>query len=245
MSAAPLDLSVDSVTGIPVALHVAGPGVRAYAFLIDWHIRLILGLAWFAAASPLYNGNLSLAPPADSKPGWFALVLAPALAIFLLYHVSLELALKGRTPGKRMAGVHIVDRQGGVPTVGALLARNVFRLIDSLPVFYGVGLIAVIVSDEHLRIGDMAAGTLLVYESAPTLAPPESGYLAPQIDAEDAEIAAELLARWSSLGVDSRRQLARALLSRSGIEAGELSAMDLNALHQALRRLTGGAGARP
>ena len=41
-----------------------------------------------------------------------------------------------------MAGVRIVARDGGVPSAGALLARNVFRLIDSLPVFYGVGLAA-------------------------------------------------------------------------------------------------------
>ena len=50
--------------------------------------------------------------------------------------------MRGRTPGKRMAGVRIVARDGGAPSVGALLVRNVFRLIDSLPLLYGVGLVA-------------------------------------------------------------------------------------------------------
>jgi uncharacterized RDD family membrane protein YckC len=245
MSAAATDLSVDSVTGIPVALRVAGPGVRAYAFLIDWHIRLVLALAWFAAASLLYNGRLSLSPPSASEPRWFALVLAPALAIFLVYHLVLEFALRGRTPGKRVAGVRIVDRHGGVPSAGALLARNVFRLIDSLPLFYGVGLIAVIVSAEHLRVGDLAAGTLLVYESAPTFAAPELEHLAPQVDAQDAEIAAELLGRWSGLGSEARLRLARTLLARSGIDAPQLQAMDVDALQRALRRLAGATATAP
>jgi len=68
-------------------------------------------------------------------------------------HHVVELALRGSTPGKRMAGVRIVARDGGAPSVGALLTRNVFRLVDSLPLFYGVGLITVVLTREHLRIG--------------------------------------------------------------------------------------------
>ena len=71
---------------------------------------------------------------------WFGTVVLPALAIYFLYHPVLELAMRGRTPGKRSAGIHVVTRDGSAPSAGALLVRNVFRLIDSLPVAYGVGL---------------------------------------------------------------------------------------------------------
>jgi uncharacterized RDD family membrane protein YckC len=234
-------LSVDSATGIEVSLPVAGPGVRAYAFLIDWHIRLVLGLAWFGAAYLLYDGNLSFRPPADNDPRWFGGVLAPALAIFLLYHFVLELAMHGRTPGKRMAGVRIVARDGGVPGAGALLTRNVFRLLDNLPMFYGVGIISVIATAQHVRVGDMAAGTLLVYEDNA----PAPGLIAPsdarnRLAPEDSEIATELLQRWHSLAPEARGELARTLLTRSGVEPVPLSRLADTELQQKLQLLLGG-----
>jgi uncharacterized RDD family membrane protein YckC len=240
MSGALPELSVDSVTGIDVSLAVAGPGARAFAFLVDWHIRLILALAWYVAASLIYNGRLSLAPPLTTDGRWFGAVLAPALAIYFLYHYVVELAMHGSTPGKRMAGVRIVARDGGAPTAGALLARNVFRLIDSLPLFYGVGLIATMTTREHVRIGDMAAGTLLAYEGAPTPLPAAVGVAegVGPLDAHGAELVAELLERWVTLAPPARVRLAQQLLSRYGTDAGEsATAADETTLHAQLVRL--------
>src|SRR5260370_18207265 len=175
MSEAAPGLVVDSVTGIDVSLAVAGPGARAYAFLVDWHIRVILALGWFVLGALLDNGRFTLAPPVSNDARWFGAVVAPALAIYFLYHHTLELVMRGSTPGKRLAGVRIVARDGGAPSAGALLIRNVFRLVDSLPLFYGVGLITVVLTPANLRIGDMAPGTLLVFEHTdpplPTRAP--------------------------------------------------------------------------
>ncbi len=223
MSEAAPGLVVDSVTGIDVSLPVAGPGARAYAFLVDWHIRVILALGWFVLGALLYNGRFILAPPLTSDGRWFGAVVAPALAIYFLYHHAVELAMRGSTPGKRMAGVRIVARDGGAPSIGALLTRNVFRLVDSLPLFYGVGLITVVLTREHLRIGDMAAGTLLVFEQAdarlPT--PTAEAHRASRLDAAGAEIVAELLERWPALQPDARVRLARQVLTRYGGELGE------------------------
>ena len=213
MSRSVPDLTVDSVTGIDVSLAVAGPGARSYAFLIDWHVRFILAFAWYAFGALLFNGHMSLAVPAIPSGRWFVLVLLPAAAIYFLYHYVLELAMRGRTPGKRAAGVHLVTRDGGTPGAGALLTRNVFRLIDCLPICYGVGLVAVAVTREHLRIGDMAAGTLLVYER--TVAAPPAELLAHgALDATGMEIVQELLARWEALEPEARLALARRVLAR-------------------------------
>ncbi|HTD10746.1 MAG TPA: RDD family protein, partial [Steroidobacteraceae bacterium] len=147
----------------------------------------------------------------------------------------------GRTPGKRMAGVRIVARDGGMPSAGALLTRNVFRLLDSLPVFYGVGLTATIVTREHLRIGDMAAGTLLVYERADARPPPTRAQqrAMPRLDAAGVEIVAELLERWPTLDVEARAQLARAALARFGAAvAGDTD----DSLHAQLQTLLRGPG---
>lgn len=235
-------LSVDSVTGIDVSLPLAGPGARSFAFLVDWHIRLVLGLAWYAAGALLYNGyngRLSLAPPLTNEARWFGAVVAPALAIYFLYHYVVELALNGSTPGKRTAGVRIVTRAGGTPGAGALLARNVFRLIDCLPVFYCVGLITTIVTREHLRIGDMAAGTLLVYERADAhlSAPEATVHPARRLDAAGMEIVAELLERWPTLGSEARARLARQVLARYGDDAAAPGLQDEAALQEQLERL--------
>lgn len=239
MSQGAPDLVVDSVTGIDVSLAVAGPGARSYAFLIDWHIRLILALAWYAFGALLFNGRMSLAAPATPGGRWFALVVLPAAAIYFLYHYVLELALRGRTPGKRAAGVQIVTRQGGAPGAGALPTRNVFRLIDSLPLCYGVGLVTVALTREHVRIGDMAAGTLLVYErsaAAPVELPTHGG-----LDAVGVEIIHELLARWPALEPAARAELARRVLARYAAEARatEGAGDDGEALRRRLERLAG------
>jgi len=196
------DLVIDSVTGVELSVPIAGPGARCYAFVIDWFIRAILFTAWYGVAALLYNGHWTLAAPLNPGAKWFAFVVAPAAAIYCLYHIVLELALQGRTPGKRLAGVSILARDGSPAHPSALLIRNVFRLVDSLPVFYGVGLVATLITKQHLRIGDMAAGTVLVYEqTAPTLS-------------INNEIASELLQRWPTLDPTARRQLAQTLITK-------------------------------
>jgi uncharacterized RDD family membrane protein YckC len=228
-------LAVDSVTGIDVSLPVAGPGARSYAFLIDWHIRLVLALAWYAVAALLYNGRLSLAPPLTNDALWFGAVVAPTAAIYFMYHWVVELVMRGSTPGKRAAGVRIVARDGGAPGAGALLARNAFRLIDSLPLLYCVGLVAVVMTREHLRIGDMAAGTLLIYERSEARLPaaqPMQGTA--HLDPRAAELVIELLERWPTLTVESRQRLAQQLLARY---VGEAPDADATSLHDRLERL--------
>jgi len=233
-------LTVDSVTGIDVSLPLAGPGARATAFLIDWIVRLLLALAWFVVAALLYNGRLSLAPPATNDAGWFGGVAAPASGIYFLYHPIIELVMRGSTPGKRMGGVRIVTRDGGVPGAGALLVRNVFRLIDSVPMFYGLGLITVMLSRENLRIGDMAAGTLLVFDREDTLLPATAatGQHSGRLDAAGAEIVAELLERWPRLSPEARARLARKLLARYGEDPGDLGDAAEDAWRAHLQRLT-------
>jgi len=216
------DLVVDSVTGVDLALPVAGPGARSYAFLIDWVIRAILFTAWYGLAAVIYNHRWTFIAPLSPDAKWFVIVVMPAAAMYFLYHFVLEIAMHGRTPGKRMAGVHIVTREGGSPGVGALLTRNVFRLVDGLPVLYGVGLITTLATRDHVRVGDMAAGTLLVYERPDVLLPePVATNSLSQhpLRSSDAEIITELLQRWPQLDSDARHRLATAVLSRHDFNA--------------------------
>jgi hypothetical protein len=167
------------------------------------------------------------------------------VGLYLLYHGVLEIAMRGRTPGKRWAGVRLVTRTGATPSIGALLTRNVFRIIDSFPVFYGVGLAATVLTRDHMRIGDLAAGTLLVYERGETLfahigdAAAHAGKLAPA----KIELANELLQRWPALAGEARRRLARSLLASLSQQASADAVgaePDDAQLHAMVRRIARG-----
>jgi uncharacterized membrane protein SpoIIM required for sporulation/uncharacterized RDD family membrane protein YckC len=162
-------LGVASATGVEARLVLAGPGARSLAFLLDWLIRTALATIYLLLASWLILGNFRFDIGPDEESLWYLAGALPATIIYLLYHLILEPLMAGRTPGKRMAGLRVLTPEALVPSTGALIARNVFRLIDSMPVFYVVGLLFVFFGRRHLRLGDMAAGTVLAVERAPFL----------------------------------------------------------------------------
>jgi uncharacterized RDD family membrane protein YckC len=219
-------LAVNSTTGIDLTLPVAGPGARSFAFLIDWNIRVVLSLAWYVVAALAYNRGWNISPPLNADATWFVCVLAPSAAVYCLYHVVIEIVTGGRTPGKRMAGVRIVSYDGGTPSIGALLIRNVFRLIDSLPVAYAIGLLTTMLTSHHVRIGDLAAGTLIVYVRPDSILAQTAGGRWPQnpLDSSSTELARELLERWPTLDRRARDRLARALMTKSTVTASDSDA---------------------
>lgn len=242
-------VTLQSITGVDVELRIAGAGSRSYAFVIDWHIRFILALAYFVVGTLVYFGRWRLLD--GSNPPWTnAYTLAvglPTAVIYLLYHPILEIAMRGSTPGKRMAGVRIVTRTGDVPGAGALLLRNVFRLIDSQPLVYLVGLVTVLVTEQHVRIGDIAAGTLLILDrdeserSFARLAATRSG-----LDPQAADLIHELLERWAALDDRMRGEIARSLLARvdKPVSAEQLASLSTHELRTRLMTLLNPAPGR-
>jgi uncharacterized RDD family membrane protein YckC len=215
-------LRIESVTGVDVELPIAGPGSRSYAFIIDWHIRLLLAFLWVPIALAIMY-VVHRTPSSNSALNHvFSLkffVYLPATMIYLLYHPIVELAMGGQTPGKRKAGVCVVTRTGQPPSIAAILIRNVFRLIDSFPAFYTVGLLSTIITRDNVRIGDLAAGTVLV-----TL--PDDGRKAPERQAvfatqsrltpDQVELVSDVLERWPQLDTVMRRSLAQRILTQVG-----------------------------
>ena len=84
--------------------------------------------------------------------------------VFFGYDVLFEVRSRGRTLGKRWTGLRVV-RTGGQPvTFVPSCVRNVMRLVDILPAFYGIGMLSIFVTGRNQRLGDLAAGTLVVRE---------------------------------------------------------------------------------
>jgi uncharacterized RDD family membrane protein YckC len=202
---------VQSMTGVELTLAIAGPGTRSYAFVIDWHIRLLLAGAWLLLATVALHATLSW----RTHDG--LLTLLPAAVIYFLYHPIVEVVMRGRTPGKRMAGVRILGRDGGQPSTTALLLRNVFRLIDSLPATYLVGLTTCFWTRQRVRIGDMAAGTLLVLDNEAaeaSLLRIEQLAAHSRLSLDALELVDQVLERWDFLEAEHRARIAQSLLVR-------------------------------
>jgi uncharacterized RDD family membrane protein YckC len=218
-------LDIQTADAMQLQLPIAGVGGRSYAFIIDWHIRFLFLLMWFIAVPLLFGQLLNLekffADLFEDTWWLILLVVGPPVVVYLFYHPVLEILMKGRTPGKRMAGIRIVTTEGHTPGVGAILVRNVFRIVDSLPAGYVLGLIVAMATRNSVRIGDIAAGTLLIYEDKV-----EKNLLhnlnninsKSNVDARQWEIVNELLQRWTSLNRGKRVQLALQMLENLGQE---------------------------
>jgi uncharacterized RDD family membrane protein YckC len=204
-------LIIDSGQGIDLQYDIAGVGARAYAFTIDWHIRVLAAIGWIA----LFVIERWLT---SSQPSPF-LVFIPAAIIYVGYHPIVEVAMKGATPGKNRAGVCIVTLEGASPTLIQILVRNLFRMLDSLPVFYGVGIMACVFSKRDQRFGDMAAGTLLVYQDdRAAIVEAAQAYAASSLSIDQVNAIRNLLDRWDALERDVQVSLAHRLLSKVGAD---------------------------
>jgi uncharacterized membrane protein SpoIIM required for sporulation/uncharacterized RDD family membrane protein YckC len=188
--ASPPIVAVPSATGIDARVVLAGPGARSIAFVLDWLIRGALAIVWLLIAAWAILGNFDFEIPADSETLWYLAGAVPATIIYFFYHPVLEVLMRGRTPGKRMTGLRVLTPEGLVPGTGALLTRNLFRIVDSMPALYVVGLLFVMFGRRHLRLGDLAAGTVLAVERAPFLE---------KIGLGTADTSAELAARHIAL----------------------------------------------
>jgi uncharacterized RDD family membrane protein YckC len=146
---------IETPENVTLEVTLAGIGSRMAASLIDGLIRfgVILALFIVLLASPDRAGGVE-----------FALFIIGSFTVFFAYDVLFETLAAGRTPGKRAAGLRVV-REGGQP-VGFIASaiRNIVRLLDMLPFSYAIGIIAILVSSKNQRLGDMAAGTIVVRE---------------------------------------------------------------------------------
>lgn len=238
-------LHIDTANALDIKLEIAGAGARAHAFVIDWHIRLLLALVWLLLLGLLLIGSVenwgNRLDASDSE--WLGIIVfMPPVLIYTLYHPVLEIVLRGHTPGKRMAGIRIASNSGQTPTIGALLIRNIFRLVDSLPMMYILGLGFTMFTKRSVRIGDIAAGTLLVYEekiSNKALQDATNLALNSNLSVEDQSLLLEILERWTGLESDVRYRIGVGFLEKTGEPLPDFDSAQSpdKAIHQALLKL--------
>lgn len=128
------------------------------AFVGQVLINLIVYL--IAALAQVFSGESQL---------WMAAVAG--LLFFALYNgyfILFEWLLNGQTPGKRLLHIRVIKEGGYALRLIDTLVRNLLRVVDFIPLFYGVGLASLLLSRYSQRLGDLAAGTLVVHQEPVT-----------------------------------------------------------------------------
>jgi uncharacterized RDD family membrane protein YckC len=143
---------------VEVALGVAGLGSRMAAVAIDSAIQLVLFLVLFLVS----GAGLS----AINAPDSVAIVLLAAGSFLILwgYFAFFEALMGGKTPGKKALKLKVVQADGQPARLRAVVVRNLVRIVDMLPTMYAVGVITILASKRSQRLGDLAAGTIVVHD---------------------------------------------------------------------------------
>jgi uncharacterized RDD family membrane protein YckC len=184
--------------GDDLDLVLAGVGPRGLALLVDLVLQSVMLFAVMAAADAA--GGLST-----------AVVVVAVAVIFLGYPTLAEAFAGGRTVGKAVLGISVVSVDGTPVTFPAAAIRNGLRLVDCLPGVYAVGTIAVLTTRRHQRLGDLAAGTIVVRRAPASSAEEMARWDLSEVTADEVAAMRSFLGRRDDMDLRARAELAKTL----------------------------------
>lgn len=139
------------------------------------------------------------------------------------YFAIFEAVWNGQTPGKRAARIRVIKESGRPITPAESVARNLMRIVDQLPAFYGLGIASVLISSQNKRLGDFVAGTIVVHERTlqdirplweAAKTPVTVKYGAERLTPEDFALMESFLNRRDALAPDVRYRMAEQITAR-------------------------------
>jgi uncharacterized RDD family membrane protein YckC len=212
-AAAMLDTTraVPTPEGIELMLRLAGPVPRAIAWLTDLLLRLgvLLAAGWVLSMLGLF--------------GWGAMLIVAFLLEWLAM-AAFEVWADGATPGKRALGLMVLHDDGTPVGWPAALVRNLLRAVDFLPAVYGFGLVTMLINRDFKRLGDIAAGTVVVYRepSERTAAIPPATPLpaARPLSLEEQRAVLDFAERSATLTPERAQEIAELTTALTGAAAG-------------------------
>ena len=149
---------------IKIEYNVAKLSIRLAAFLVDWAILMgAFIVLYFLMIFFLLGGALIIKFTKTLVPIYILMIVYGILGLFFIFYPFIfELMWKGQTPGKRILNIQVVNDDGSYLRFSGVLLRNLFRIVDMLPVSYIFGFITMICNKKRKRIGDYVAGTIVV-----------------------------------------------------------------------------------
>lgn len=146
---------------VEVSYELAGLGSRFLAAFLD-------ALLFVAIMSLLALGGWALRtwltgdPFVSATIGW--IVFGAWVLLGIAYHVYYEVASEGKPPGKRMTGLRVIGIDGASVSAEQSAVRNILRIADWIPFLYAAGVVSLLATSKNQRLGDLAAGTMVVKE---------------------------------------------------------------------------------
>ena len=160
-------LDIQTPENVAFGYLVAGIGSRFLASLLDTAIVALLQVVILIVVTLVIRAFDGTAF-SDQISAWVYAIFGLVAAIFYWgYYVFFEMLWNGQSPGKRWVGLRVIRGDGTPITLSESLIRNLARLVDFLPAAYGVGIVTMFVDKQSRRLGDLAAGTLVVQDRAP------------------------------------------------------------------------------
>jgi len=165
------DMVIATPELVAFSYELAGIGSRFLAALLDLLmaavIMFLVGLVAIAISSAT----------GSATAGLLIFTMSSFVLVYGLFWAQ-EAAFNGQTLGKRAARLRVVGEGGEPITFAQAGIRNLVRFVDFLPFYYGLGLVVLFINGRGRRLGDLAAGTVVVRErqrvrlqDLPTVAP--------------------------------------------------------------------------
>ena len=217
-------LTIETPEQTALEFPLAGIGSRFLALALDTLLQVAAGVA-IVTVLAIFAASLSLFSKVAGI--WTAAILI--FAVFSLqfgYFTLFEALWNGQTPGKRWTHLRVIKDSGRPISAYDAILRNLLRIVDSLPTMYATGLVTMLISRENKRVGDYAAGTVVIHEkplegvnsvwqqsSEIAAQAPAAGPL-PQLTVEELQLVEAFLDRRGSLEPHVRRAMAEQIADR-------------------------------
>jgi uncharacterized RDD family membrane protein YckC len=237
-------LEVETPDHVVLRYDLAGAGNRGFAAVLDFLIASVIA----------FTANVILSSAGTFNQASFfvvgGLTLIVTLVLIWAYFIVLEWLWNGQTIGKRAYRLRVINEDGSPAQFTAVLIRNLLRLVDFLPAFYGVGVLVIVLSPKSQRLGDLAAGTYVVRAPRPqvdwfslrTVTPLGAGLTAEtrRMPGEAQRLVREFVAREEQLAPTERARIAAVIAAKLRAytveDLGPLNDIDLiHAIARSLR----------
>lgn len=238
-------VTIETPEHLELQFRLAGIGQRFIAFLIDKFIQIgaILGVTLFVSLLLFFTGQMASFVQflAEAKKGVAQWLIAIGFLLYGIvmigYFVIFEYFWSGSTPGKRSQEIRVIRKDGRPISFFDSAVRNILRFVDMLGEVYPLGLVVMFLDSQNRRLGDLAAGTIVISERE-AISPAELDIAAAKsapdpllrtavasMTGEDYQIVSKFLARRKELEPEHRLRLAseisKRILSRINQEKGE------------------------
>jgi uncharacterized RDD family membrane protein YckC len=208
-------LEIATPERVSVDLPLAGIGYRTLAYAIDAGVLFAAWVVLYFVLTLIQTDVLASFQTLNSLVQ--TLLVVGVFAAQWVYWTACEVFWGGRSVGKRALRIRVVRQDGTAVGVLESAVRNLLRVVDFLPVAYAGGVLCLLLTQRHQRLGDLLAGTVLVRDEEVDL----SKYAAPArreghspLPHADVELILGYLERAPSLAPDAREKLAAALVDR-------------------------------